>query len=412
MPTLAARARHLPRRIQALFDQLVGGGWELGLQAAVYLDGEPVAEVVAGHLDEARTRPVAHDTLFPVCSTGKGVLATLAHILAERGVVDYDRPIARWWSAFAAAGKSGLTLRHALAHQAGLAATPAFASLEEMCDFARACARVAGLAPATRPGTASAYHAKTFGWLVGGALVHAAGRSIPRLLHEEIAVPLGLERELCFGLDSAGEARFAPFIPQPAAGAQVSTAPAALAGAGDAPGLDLPPTLQANLPAVRRGCIPSSNGVMSARAIARHYAALMGPVRGVRLVGARQLELATALHTPPGQSPPAFGHGWGLGYCLKGPAGEPGALFGHGGAGGSEGMANQRTRVAVGLAKNRIDTHAAAPGHTVRLLMQTIAAVLGDEGDGGFYRDAQPPAATTPPGTSGGRRPATARARG
>jgi CubicO group peptidase (beta-lactamase class C family) len=125
---------------------------------------------------------------------------------------------------------------------------------------------------------------------------------------------------------------------------------------------------------------------MSARAIAKLYASLIGEVDGVRLIPASRLEIATTPVNKPGAAPICFGHGFGLGWCLKGPASYPGEFFGHGGAGGSEGMGNKRLKLAVGLTKNRMDTHYAAPDHTNRLLMRLIADTLGEPIDGGFYK--------------------------
>lgn len=392
MPNLSAQhANHLQGRIERLLSRLVDGGWELGIQAAVYLHGELVAEVCVGHADAARTRPVTPDTVFPVCSTGKGILATLVHILAERGLIAYDRPLADYWPAFAAHSKHTVLVRHALAHQAGLPQVPAFASLAEACDFDAACARMAAEPLVWAPGSTMQYHSRTFGWIVGGLVRQVAGRPLGEVLRSEIAAPLGLAGELFFGIDEAAASRLAPFVAQPVQQAQITTAPSTAAPPppGSAGELALPLMDFVNLPTVQRCCMPAVNGIMSARAIARHYAALIGPVDGVRLLPPARLAAATALATVPGTTPACFGHGFGLGWCLKGPAADPGATFGHGGAGGSEGLANRALGLAIGLTKNRMDTHIAAPGHTNRLLVQEVLATLGHAGDGGFFTDRQ-----------------------
>ena len=141
-----------------------------------------------------------------------------------------------------------------------------------------------------------------------------------------------------------------------------------------------------NMPEARRACIPSVNGMMSARAIAKVYAAMIGEVDGLCLIPESTLDMATKMQTPPNALPSCFGHGMGLGYALKGSASAPGAFFGHGGAGGSEGMANRPLGMAFGLTKNRMDTHVDAPGHTLTLFINEIMDVLGHDGDGGFYK--------------------------
>lgn len=374
---------NLEKRLNALID----GGYELGAQVAVYLRGELIADVAVGRVSSQSDRKVAPDTLFPVCSTGKGILAALVHILAERGLIDYDCPIARYWPEFAVNGKEGITVRQGMAHLAGLQNDPGFASLDEICDFDRACARVAQMTPAYPPGSQMQYHSRTFGWIVGGFAQRAGGRPLRELFAELIAKPLGIGRTLFFGTDDEVETRVAPFEPQPSQKEQVTTAanthaapPGDAADALKAPLMDF-----VNLPQVRRSCMPAVNGVMSARAIAKIYAALIGEVGGVRLIPPSRLEQAVTGQTPVGGTPECFGHSYGLGYGLKGPLHDMGAFFGHGGAGGSEGMANRRLGFTVGLTKNRVDTHLDAPDHTNWIVMREIHAALGNEGDGGFY---------------------------
>lgn len=105
--------------VQAVLDELVERDQERGLQVAAYLDGELVVDAWSGIADPATGREVDGDTLFTVFSTTKGFTATVIHLLAERGLLDYDTPIARYWPEFAAHGKAGITVRHALTHTAG-----------------------------------------------------------------------------------------------------------------------------------------------------------------------------------------------------------------------------------------------------------------------------------------------------
>jgi len=380
----------LQGRIERLLGGLVDKGYELGVQAAVYLDGELVVDVCVGRVSSNSSRKVGPDTLFPVCSTGKGIVSTIVHILAERGIIDYNKPIAEYWPEFRVNGKDIITVRQALAHQAGLPQVPEFRSLDEICDFDSACARVAELAPQWKPGSTMQYHSRTFGWIIGGLAQKAAGRPLKRLLLEEVTSPLGIEDAMFFGITEVADKRFSPFEAQPTQKEQCTTAPITYVPPppGTIPELTLPLMDFVNLPKVRHCCMPAVNGIMSARAIAKHYAALLGEVDGVRLIPAKRLEIATMRVTEEGTTPPCFGHGFGLGYCLKGPASDMGAFFGHGGAGGSEGMANRPLGMAIGLAKNRMDTHSNAPDHTTRLFINEIMDVLGHKGDGGFYRKA------------------------
>lgn len=384
----AAKSAKLHGRIQALLDSLIGRGFELGAQVAVYLDGELVADVVAGMVSSNSSRKVDSDTLFPVCSTGKGILSTIVHILAERGIIDYDKPVAEYWPAFGVNGKAAITVRQALSHQCGLPQNPEFKSFEEACDFNAACARMAEMTPLWTPGSTMQYHSRSFGWIIGGLAQHASGRPLKQLLLEEVTRPLGIDQAMFFGISEDADKRFSAFEAQPDQKEQCTTAPITNAPPppGTIPELTLPLMDFVNMPQVRRCTMPAVNGIMSAKAIARHYAALMGEVDGVRLIPAKRLKLATTRQTQPGTTPVCFGHGFGLGYCLKGTDSDMGALFGHGGAGGSEGMANQHLKLAIGLTKNRMDTHVNAPDHTNRLVIREIMDILGHDGDGGFYR--------------------------
>ncbi len=383
----AAKAAKLQGSLEKLINGLIADDFELGVQAAVYLEGEQIVDICAGKVSPDSDQKVQPDTIFPVCSTGKGVLATVVHVLAEQGVIDYDKPVAEYWPEFGCNGKEQITVRTAMAHLAALTQTPPVNSLQELCDFDFIIRDYAKLVPEWEPGTRMQYHSRTWGWLVGGIMAKATGKPVPQLLKEHVTAPLGIDREMFFGIDDEADTRYSGFVPQPSLGDQCSTA--AITNAPPPPGsiaeLQLPLWALVNLPDVKRACIPAINGIMSARAIARHYAATIGEVDGIRLFPGSRLDIATTRVTEPGTTPECFGHGFGLGYALKGPAADMGAFFGHGGAGGSEGMANRRCKLALGLVKNRADRHADAPDHTVRLFIREIIKVMGKDLDGGFY---------------------------
>jgi len=126
--------------VQSLLDDLVASGEELGLQVAAYRQGRLVIDVWAGLADSRTGRKVDGDTLFTVFSTTKGITYTAIHILAERGLLDYYDPLARYWPAFAARGKSRVTIRHVLTHTAGVPQIPDGATPEDLCDWDRMCA--------------------------------------------------------------------------------------------------------------------------------------------------------------------------------------------------------------------------------------------------------------------------------
>jgi len=384
-PIKAKKAVKLHGRLERLLGELVDKGYELGVQSAVYLGGELISDICIGRVSSYSNKRVEANTIFPVCSTGKGVSATLLHVLASRGDLDYDSPVTRYWPEYGLNGKASTTVRQALSHQAGIPRIPEFKSFEEICDWKTACAKVAALTPEWIPGTKAEYHAITWGWLAGRIAEGVTGRPFMELFRDFVTRPLGIEDSLYFGTDDEAEKRVSMFEPQPAQQEQCMTAPEVhdvkLTRSIPGPIMDF-----VNMPEARRACIPSVNGMMSARAIAKVYAAMIGEVDGLCLIPESTLDMATKMQTPPNALPSCFGHGMGLGYALKGSASAPGAFFGHGGAGGSEGMANRPLGMAFGLTKNRMDTHVDAPGHTLTLFINEIMDVLGHDGDGGFYK--------------------------
>ncbi|MDD5199138.1 MAG: serine hydrolase [Terrimicrobiaceae bacterium] len=336
--------------IQSLLEQLTadtGVAGERGLQVAVYHDGELVVDAWAGIADHQTGKTVDGGTLFPAFSVIKGMAATVIHRLAERGILSYDAPIAELWPEFAAQGKEHITLRQGLNHTAGLPYMPTGIGYSELANWDRMCAAIADLTPAWPPGSHSEYHAITYGWIVGEPACRATGRSFPALMREEIAKPLGIEA-MYLGIPDEVESRVAlleeyneQFIPPNDAQPQ------------SIPGWVQPLHTMMNRSDMRRACLPATSGIMNARAIARHYAALLpGGVDGVELLPPERIREAIAWQKLDG---PSEGHSVRLlGYQPMGTSeeGVPVTMFGHGGYGGSTGFADLDRRLAVGVTKN------------------------------------------------------------
>lgn len=337
-------------RIQAIADELVSSGNDRGLQVAVYRHGKLIVDVFAGTLDASGGRPVDSRTLFPVFSTTKGIAATVVHRLVERGLLDYEAPIARYWPEFGAKGKEGITLRHALSHTAGMWAMPAGLEQGDLADWDRMCRLIADLPPATPPGKAVRYHAITYSWLIGEPACRVTGKPFGQLVREEIAEPLGIADELFMGISDREQPRVATLeTPVPFKKPEVEDP--------SIPYYVTPLEGMMNDPRVQRACVPASAGIMTARAIARHYAGvLQGGVNGVRLVTDSTRAYATKLHRPDNDTPvDQLSQHFGLGYGLKGPPGDRSSVFGHNGYGGSAGYAIPRRGLAVGIAKNTMN---------------------------------------------------------
>jgi CubicO group peptidase (beta-lactamase class C family) len=178
----------------------VAAGTETGLQIAVRRDGRLVADVVAGLADPRSGIPVDPGTLFFAASAVKGVAASLAHVLAERGDLGYDLRVAEVWPEFAAHGKERTTLRHILMHTAGLPGLPPRTTPGDLCDWDRMCASLAAAEPWWEPGTKFGYHALTWGFLLGETLRLATGQPVSELLDNHLTGPLGVADEVFFAV--------------------------------------------------------------------------------------------------------------------------------------------------------------------------------------------------------------------
>lgn len=151
----------LQEQVQAAIDALVTAGEETGLQVAVLHEGQVVADAVAGIADDRTGAPVDADTLFLATSAGKGVAASVAHVLVGHGELDYEQRVADVWPEFGAHGKDRVTVRDVLVHAAGVPGLWPDITPPDLCDWERVCAFLAGQRPWWEPGAETGYHALT-----------------------------------------------------------------------------------------------------------------------------------------------------------------------------------------------------------------------------------------------------------
>jgi CubicO group peptidase (beta-lactamase class C family) len=335
---------------------------EIGAAVAVTLDGETAVDLWAGHADPARTRPWTRDSIVHVYSVTKGMTALCAHRLVERGALELDAPVARYWPEFAQRGKGEIPVRWLLSHRAGLPALRTPLPPAALYDWDAMAGALAAAEPCVPPGQLS-YHPVTFGWLVGELVRRVDGRSLGRFFREEIAEPLGASFHV--GLSPAEEKRCADITalePPPdliaAFGSEAPAQPPLVVlafanplGTGDH-----------NSPQHRRAEIPAINGHGDALALARIYGALArgGEIGGVRVLSPGGIELARSQQARDMDALMGVTVRMGLGYWLSQP-GVPGfafgpneGAFGHPGAGGSLGFADPRARIGFGYVTNRM----------------------------------------------------------
>jgi CubicO group peptidase (beta-lactamase class C family) len=352
---------------------------EVGASFAATVNGEVVVDLWGGHADAARTRPWRRDTLANVWSTTKAMAAVCGHVLVDRGLLDLDAPVARYWPEFAAAGKQRIPVRYLFSHQSGLAGISEPMPAEAVLDWKRFAGALAAQAPLWEPGTRSGYHALTFGHLIGELVRRIDGRTLGAFFREEVAEPLGAE--FWIGLPESEEPRVAEMIPpdpplplsaKPEPGDPHFALRSALANPAITQAI-------ANTRAWRAAEVPAANGQANARGAARALALLAcgGALDGVRLL--REATIATAI------TEQCYGRDWvlgpmrwGLGFMLASkdlPLSPNPRTFGHGGWGGSFALADCDARVSLSYVMNRMSPGTTGDKRLGRLLRAFYGAL-------------------------------------
>ncbi|MFI6083809.1 serine hydrolase domain-containing protein [Streptomyces sp. NPDC051217] len=344
---------------------------ERGAAVAVYRDGHKVVDLWAGTRDVDGSEPWAVDTAQVVRSATKGVAAAVPLLLHQRGRIDLDAPVGTYWPEFKAAGKERVLVRHLLSHRAGVPVLDRPLSTAEALDGESGAHALAAQRPVWEPGTDHGYHAHTYGWLVSELVRRATGRSVGRWIADEIARPLGLDFWIGLPAEEAHRVGRIGKIEEPAAvgGELRLRAKRSVTEAYKDPesltrrafgAIDPPP--DENSAAYRAAEMPASGGISTARALARCYAAMIGPVDapgrgnrgGARLFAPATLTLARTEESAGPDRVLVVGTRFGLGFMLHGsgaPLLGPGS-FGHPGRGGSLGFADPESGIAFGYVTN------------------------------------------------------------
>lgn len=339
---------------------------EVGAACAVYVGGRKVVDLWGGVADRTTGTPYTEDSLQLVFSTTKGATAACANLLAQRGELDIDAPVAAYWPEFKAAGKAEIPVRWLLCHKAGLPVVDAELTLDQVLAWDPVVEALAAQAPVWEPGAAHGYHALTYGWLVGEVVRRVTGRSIGRFFAEEIAAPLDLE--FWIGLPDSEQHRVAPLVtwstPKDPAIAELMDqfmGPHTLLGRalGGPSGVFTSESGVFNRADVRAAEIPAASGVTNARSLARFYAGLTGIVEGgpsEPLLTPEQVAAASTTQTSGPDQVILLETTFGLGFFTASPFAPYGGAkaFGHGGAGGSLGFTDPEHGIGFGYVMNRM----------------------------------------------------------
>jgi CubicO group peptidase (beta-lactamase class C family) len=340
--------------VRAAFENNLATGADVGASFAATVDGEMVVDLWGGWADEARTRPWEKDTIVNVYSTTKTMTALCALMLADRGELDFDAPVARYWPEFAAAGKEKVKVSHLMAHSSGLSGWKEKITLEDVYDWDKMTSLLAAQAPYWEPGTQSGYHALTQGFLVGEVVRRITGRSLGTFFRQEIAEPLGADFHI--GLPASEDDRVADLIPPP---------PGTAIGDGDQselvanmsrnPGVNV---LETRTRAWRGAEIPAGGGTGNARSIAQVHVILAngGMAQGKRFMSEAGCRKALELQIEGTDlilgGPAKFGMGFGLPSAAV-PLPNPNTIF-WGGYGGSLVIIDMDAHATIAYAMNKM----------------------------------------------------------
>ncbi|HEY6419976.1 MAG TPA: serine hydrolase domain-containing protein [Candidatus Binataceae bacterium] len=373
------------QRVKDAFAQNFEKGLEIGASAAVVLDGKPVVDLWAGHMDKERTRPWTRDTIANVYSTTKGLTAICAHRLIDKGQLELDAPVARYWPEFAQGGKDKLPVRFLLSHRAGLAAVRKPLEVDDLFKWDVMCAALAEQEPWWVPGSKHGYHAITFGWLVGEVIRRITGKSPGTYLRDELATPLGLDMHI--GLDAKHDARVANLVPAPppAPGEPnifeeaMKNPEGVMAKAFMNPPVLTRPNL-VNSREWRAAEICAANGHTNARALARLYGALArgGEVDGYRVLSKEGIARCHTEQSYGKDEVLTISTRFGEGFMMSQPGASLGPnprAFGHPGAGGSLGFADPDSKIGLGYVMSKMQAGLLIDSRVHALIDATYASL-------------------------------------
>jgi CubicO group peptidase (beta-lactamase class C family) len=375
--------------VQDAVQRAIADRGEIGIQVAAYLDGELVVDTWGGIADVDSARAVDGDTLFNVYSVTKAVAATAVHVQAQKGLLDYDAPIADYWPEWGCHGKEKATVRDALTHRTGTPQMPAGTSPESICDWDATVAGIAALEPIFPVGEVPAYQSMSFGWVLGEIVrrTDPLRRTFGEFIQQEICAPLGIQN-LWVGIPDGVESRIATLV-NDEAGAPLPPADSLFARSLPASVQLIPEVFER--PDVRRACIAGVGGIFTARSEARFWAlwASQGSLDGVRLLSPERVAAACIPRVGNEPDPVYFNAVMPLseGGFWMGSTAMPfvGMIRGESaiccpGAGASIGWADPESGLAVAFCHNRMMRPKTCEEHPFYDIARVIYASLGIDG--------------------------------
>ena len=330
--------------VKQVFAEHFKTGQDVGASFAVTIDGKFVIDIWAGYADAAKTRPWEKDTIVNVYSTTKVIAALCIHILVDRGLIDLDAPVAKYWPEFAQAGKESLPVRY-------------------LYDWDLIVNKLAAQKPWWEPGTRSGYHTTSFGYLLGELVRRVTGKSLGTFFREEVAIPLDIDFHI--GFSEELDHRVADLISLKRSmlyRLMTSKLVSFLGRNNILVKSSFNPVVTAedtHTRAWRAAEIPASNGHGNARSIAKVGAILAcgGVLDDVRLLSTSTVENSIEEQSYGKDLTSIKIIRWGLGWaltCEEDPIGPNPRAFTWGGLGGSKLVMDLDARMSAAYAMNKM----------------------------------------------------------
>jgi CubicO group peptidase (beta-lactamase class C family) len=356
----------------------IDSGADVGASTAVMLDGELVVDLWGGWADEAHSAPWGEHTLTNVWSSTKTQMALCALMLADRGQLDLDAPVATYWPEFAQNGKEGVLVKHLMSHTSGVSGWNQPITVDDIYDWEASTSKLAAQAPWWEPGTASGYHALNQGHLVGEVIRRITGKKLGEFFRDEVAVPLGVDFHI--GLAESEFGRVSNVIPPPPLPIDFSQLDPEMVAVktftGPAPGAEASWTKE-----WRQADIGAANGHGNARSIAIAQSAIStgGVVNGTRLLGQDTIDRIFEVQADGIDQvlmvPVRFGIGYGLSNDTMAFIPQDRRVCAWGGWGGSIVLNDLDNRMTITYVMNRMESGLVGDARGSALVMAAFEAV-------------------------------------
>ena len=361
--------------VKELFLELHKTDREIGSSFAVYKDGNPVIDIWGGFSDKDKINSWQQNTLATVWSTTKGVAAITIAYAYEKGLLDYEEKVSKYWPEFGCNGKEDITVGMLLSHQAGICGS----NTNEVSDYydqKTMASELAQMTPIWEPGTASGYHSMTYGWLTSELIIRITGKTLGNYFRDEIGNPN--EIDFYIGLPEAEEDRVAEMIPFPKENNESNNHPNdAQIASGRGPNL----LKHQNTREWRAAEIPSANGQGCASAIAKLYSLVVTDQESIKILNNSTIKTMTEERITNRDLVLDVVTRWGSGFIMnmhKVIYGPQETSFGHSGWGGSCGFGDPVNKIGISYVMNNMKNNFAADGRSLELINKTYECLKGE----------------------------------